>query len=92
MNDKLKELAAGLPAAGEASSIKARIETAEKRAKASGHNFPTSIITTLKAGGIPQADIDRLTAATAASANFNEALTRLLTTSTQALSLLKSII
>lgn len=92
MNDKLKELATGLCATGEASAIKARIETAEKRAKASGQNFANTIISTLKSGGIPQSEIDRLTAATDVSAKFNTALTHLLTTSTKALSLLKSIL
>ncbi|MCM1142036.1 MAG: hypothetical protein NC453_25990 [Muribaculum sp.] len=92
MNHKLNELASDLSIAAESAAIKARIETAEKRAKANCENFSSSIISTLKAGGIPQAEIDSLTESATSAIRFNNALTRLLTSSAKALSILKSII
>lgn len=74
------------------SAYKTRIETAEKRARAQGRNFSKDIITTLQTGGIPQSEIDRLTKSVNNSTAFNAALSRLLTTSAKALSLLRSIL
>lgn len=89
MNEKL---IADFRQASEAAAMKARISTAEARAKAQGKDFYSELAPALKSAGVPQSEIDTLTKVLADATDKNRALCNVITTCSSLASALQKLL